>query len=82
MIDQNTIKRIIELSDIDSQDVAQMQEHFEMINELAIILLFQATLESKRAKAESKAPDGPWLTNGYNDSDFGQDLPVDGAWPV
>jgi hypothetical protein len=75
MVDQNTIKRIIELSDIDSQDVAQMQEHFEMINELAIKLLFQA-------KAESKAPDGPWLTNGYNDSDFGQDLPVDGAWPV
>jgi hypothetical protein len=50
MIDQNTIKRIIELSDIDSQDVAQMQDHFEMINELAISLLFQAKAEA-RAKA-------------------------------
>jgi hypothetical protein len=79
MIDQDIIKRIIELSEFDKQNDAQeMQDHLEEINDLAISLLLQAKAD---ARAKAKAAEGPWLTNGNND--FGpRGLPTDGAWPA
>jgi hypothetical protein len=77
MINQDTIKRIIELSEFDNlNDAHEMLDHLEEINELAISLLQQAKAESK-----AKAAEGLWLTNGNND--FGpRGLPTDGAWPA